>query len=144
LGNENSNCVIPPSAVAARAWLARLTETIRQGDERARVTVGLHMEDLEEDRRLGPREAAGFCDFLSMHGYPIYASWADGPTDFRLLPFLARISRWLGSGQDVVFTEFGLPTYRADDAVARGETRDPRLVEEATAAVYTLSALEAL
>ena len=74
------------------------------------MTVGLHMEDLEEDRRLGPREASEACDLLSMHGYPIYARWADGPTDDELLSFLTRVTSWLGGGRDVLFTEFGLPT----------------------------------
>lgn len=129
LGNENSNCVIPPTWSAARAWLARLGSAIRGADETARVTVGLHMEDLEEDRRLGPGEVSEACDFLSMHGYPIYARWADGPTDDQLLPFLAEVTRWLGGGRDLVFSEFGLPTL---------------LVEEDAAAAYTARALEAL
>jgi len=98
LGNENSNCVIPPTTAMARAWLARLTSAIRGADETALVTVGLHMEVLEEDRQLGPREVSESCDFLSMHGYPIYARWADGPTDDQLLPFLARMTCWLRRG----------------------------------------------
>ena len=53
LGNENSNCVTPPTRASARTWLARLASAIRGADETALVTVGLHMEDLEEDRRLG-------------------------------------------------------------------------------------------
>jgi len=129
LGNENSNCVIPPTRSAARAWLARLSSAIRSADATALVTVGLHMEDLEEDRRLGAPEASEACDLLSMHGYPIYASWADGPTDDRVLPFLARVTHWLGEGRDLVFSEFGLPSL---------------LVEEDTAAAYTTRALEAL
>jgi endo-1,4-beta-mannosidase len=129
LGNENSNCVVPPTRSAARAWLARLSSAIRSADETALVTLGLHMEDLEEDRRLGPPEATEACDLLSMHGYPIYARWADGPTDHRLLPFLARVTRWLGEGRDLVFSEFGLPSL---------------LVEEDEAAAYTARALEAL
>ncbi len=144
LGNENSNCVTPPTGKWAREWLERLTAAIRGSDERALVTVGLHMEDLEEDRRLGPREAAGSCDFLSMHGYPIYAPWAAGPTDVHLLPFLARVTRWLGCGGDVLFSEFGLPTYRADGPDASRAARDPRLVEEGAAAAFTASALESL
>jgi endo-1,4-beta-mannosidase len=139
LGNENSNCVIPPSTGSAETWLAQMTSAIRRSDDRALVTVGLHMEDLEEDRRLGPREAAGSCDFLSMHGYPIYASWAEGPLDAQLLPFLARVTRWLGNGTDVLFSEFGLPTRGRGPA-----TRDPRLVAEDAAAAYTASVLEAL
>ena len=80
------------------------------------------MEDLEEDRRLGSREVSASCDFLSMHGYPIYAPWADGPTDERLLPLLARITRWLGASRDVLFSEFDLSTYhRADPSERRSE-----------------------
>ena len=63
----------------------------------------------------GRREASEACDTLSMHGYPIYAHWADGPTDEHLLPFLAHVTRWLGEGRDVLFSEFGLPTYRRGD-----------------------------
>jgi endo-1,4-beta-mannosidase len=146
LGNENSNCVIPPNRASARSWLARLTSAIRAADDSALVTVGLHMEDLEEDRQLGPREASAACDLLSMHGYPIYARWADGPTDDQLVPFLARVTHWLGQGREVLFTEFGLPTYRRGDpseqrAGAQGQTP---LIEEDAAAAYTTTALEAL
>jgi endo-1,4-beta-mannosidase len=146
LGNENSNCVIPPTRASARAWLARLTSAIHSADDAALVTLGLHMEDLEDDRRLGPLEASGVCDLLSMHGYPIYAGWADGPTDDELLPFLACVTRWLGKGRDVLFSEFGLPTYRRDgggEQSACGPGRSP-LVEEDAAAAYTVRALEAL
>jgi endo-1,4-beta-mannosidase len=145
LGNENSNCVIPPTRASARAWLARLRSAIRGADEAALVTVGLHMEDLEEDRRLGPREVSESCDFLSMHGYPIYARWADGPTDEQLLPFLARVTCWLGGGREVLFSEFGLPTYRhGDPSERRAEGDATPLVEEDAAAAYTTRALEAL
>jgi endo-1,4-beta-mannosidase len=139
LGNENSNCVLPPSQEAARAWLTRIASAIRAVDESALVTVGLHMEDLEEDRLLGPHDATGACDFLSMHGYPIYARWAEGATDDRLLPFLARVTRWLGDGRETLFSEFGLPTFR------RGERQSSALlIEEAAAAAYTARALAGL
>ena len=145
LGNENSNCVVPPTRSAARAWLARLSSAIRSADETALVTVGLHMEDLEEDRRLGPSEASEACDLLSMHGYPIYARWADGPTDNQLLPFLARVTQWLGEGSDLVFSEFGLPTYRGDRGEQSMSSRGRSLlVEEDAGAAYTARALEAL
>src|SRR5437764_3050750 len=145
LGNENSNCVLPPTTATARAWLARLISAIRDADETALVTVGLHMEDLEEDRRLGPREASESCDLLSMHGYPIYARWADGPTDDQLLPFLARLTWWLGEGREVLFSEFGLPTYRRGDPGDQSARRNSTsLVEEDAVAAYTATALEAL
>jgi endo-1,4-beta-mannosidase len=145
LGNENSNCVIPPTTAMARAWLARLTSAIRGADEAALVTLGLHMEDLEEDRRLGPREVSESCDFLSMHGYPIYARWADSPTDDQLLPFLARMTCWLGESREVLFSEFGLPSYRRGDPTERrAEGVATPLVDEDAAATYTARALEAL
>jgi endo-1,4-beta-mannosidase len=146
LGNENSNCVIPPSRASARTWLARIASAIRAADNTALVTIGLHMEDLEEDRRLGPRDASDACDFLTMHGYPIYAPWADGPTDDRLLPFLARVTRWLAEGRELLFSEFGLPTYRRGDPTGeRAGRRSPTLlIEEDAAAAYTARALESL
>jgi len=146
LGNESSNCVVPPSRSSARRWLERITTAIRAADQTALVTVGLHMEDLEEDRRLGPQEASEACDLLSMHGYPIYATWAEGPTDVHVLPFLAHITRWLGKGREVLFSEFGLPTYRAGDGSGeRAREQSPSLlVEEEAVAAYTKQALTAL
>ena len=146
LGNENSNCVIPPTRSSAREWLRRIVSAIRTADPEARVTVGLHMEDLENDRMLGPREASEVCDVLSMHGYPIYARWADGPTDERLLPFLADVTRWLAGGRDLLFAEFGLPTFRRGDPVgdALSLRNASSLVEEQAAAAYTERALAAL
>ena len=146
LGNENSNCVMPPSRPDGRNWLFRVGDAIRNADADALVTVGLHMEDLEQDRRLGPAEAAGACDFLQMHGYPGYAAWARGPTDETLLPFLARVTRWLAGGAQVLFAEFGVPTYRRGDP--EGErvrrTSQAELVEEEEAASYIARALDAL
>ncbi len=146
LGNENSNCVIPPNRSSAQDWLKQMTAAIRTADPAVLVTIGLHMEDLEEDRMLGPGEAAEECDFLTMHGYPIYARWAEGPTDEHLLPFLAHLTRWLGGGPDVLFSEFGLPT--CPRAGPEGEEvcrdRPAVLVEERAAAAYTERALFAL
>ena len=138
LGNEPSNCVVPPGRDHGRRWLGQMTSAIRAADATVPITIGLHMEDLEHDRELGPREAAEVCDFLTMHGYPIYAAWAEGATDEHLVPFLARVTRWLGDGADVLFSEFGLPTFGAG---ARGESM---LVAEAEAARYTARVLEGL
>jgi endo-1,4-beta-mannosidase len=68
------------------------------------------MEDLESERRIGPAEAARWCDFVCMHGYPIYADWSAGPTDVVLVPFLAEITSWLAGGAPVLFEELGHPT----------------------------------
>jgi endo-1,4-beta-mannosidase len=138
LGNENSNCVVPPDRDAARRWLAEVSWAIRSADDEALVTIGIHMEDLQEDRHLGPAEAAEACDFLTMHGYPIYATWATSGTDEHLVPFLARITRWLGGGAEVLFSEFGLPT------AGPGEEGVPPLVAEEEAARYTQKVIDGL
>ena len=142
LGNENSNCWVPRTRDDGRRWLAGVTEAIRQVDARTPITIGLHAEDLEEDRRIGPAEAAEVCDALCMHGYPMYLRWARSRDDERVLPFLAEVTRWLGGGKDVLFEEFG------------AATRDPRdpdesraagvLLDEDAAARYTARALDAV
>jgi endo-1,4-beta-mannosidase len=144
LGNENSNCVVPPDRATARGWLSRMTSAIRDADPDVAVTIGTHMEDLEQDRRLGPGDAAASCDFLTMHGYPIYARWARSDTDAALVPFLARVTRWLGGGADVVFSEFGLPTYRGVRASEEATTGPSPLIDEVEAAAYVERVLSGL
>ncbi len=145
LGNENSNCVTPPSREAGLGWLERMTREIRSVDPSHPITLGLHMEDLEEDRRLGPKEAACVCDFLCMHGYPMYAEWADSPIDELILPFLGLITRWLG-GRDVLFGEFGAPSVSRRHSKAGAAARSSRvpLLDEEVAARFTRRALDAL
>ena len=138
LGNENSNCTVPPDAAAGDEWLERLTGALRAGDPGRPITVGIHMEDLENDRRMGPAAVARHCEIVSMHGYPAYTAWADGPTDDRLLPFLALVTGWLAGGAPVLFEEFGLPTG------APGGSGPGRLADEQAAADYTGRALDGL
>lgn len=144
LGNENSNCSVPPNKLLARDWLCTMANALRQADANAKVTVGLHMEDMEQDRNLGPHDAAQVCTFLTMHGYPGYAHWANGPTDQRLLPFLARLTGALSGGMDVLFSEFGVPTRLKDDAEAHLRPSAPALVSERAAAQYVGRSLAAL
>ena len=145
LGNENSNCCIPPTRRAAVAWLERMSTRIRGIDSQVEITIGLHMEDLTEDRRLGPQEAGMVCDFLCMHGYPIYADFVEGPTDERLLPFLGLLTGWLGR-RDVLFAEFGAPALRAGTRLeqARLASIGNTLLDEGSAATFTQRALDAL
>ena len=138
LGNETSNVSIPQSRAALVSWGERMASEIRAAKSEHPITFGIHMEDLEEDRGIGPAEAARYCDFVCMHGYPIYAGWAEGPTDHHLPPFLAQVTRWLSGGADVLFEEFGLPT--APDTLAA----EAPLVSEASAAAYTARCLDAL
>lgn len=120
LGNENSNVCVPATRDLARSWLARMTSAIRASDPSSPITIGLHMEDLEEDRRIGPAEAAEVGDFVCMHGYPLYAKWARTTSDAALPAYLAEVTRWLG-GKEVFFEEFGMPSRSAqeEDAAAR-------------------------
>lgn len=137
LGNENSNSWVPQSREDGRRWLHAMAGAIRDADTTTPITLGLHAEDLEEDRRIGPAEAAEVSDVLSMHGYPMYLRWARGKDDARVLPFLAAITRWLGQ-KDVLFEEFGAPTLGPGDPPSAGSGI---LLGEAAAASYTRAAL---
>lgn len=141
LGNENSNCWVPRTRDDGRRWLAAMADAIRAADPTTPITIGLHAEDLEEDRRIGPAEAAEVCDVLCMHGYPMYLRWARSKDDDRVLPFLASVTRWLG-GKDVLFEEFGAPTndMRDPDAARVADM----LLEEADGARYTAQAIDGL
>jgi endo-1,4-beta-mannosidase len=119
LGNENSNCCAPPTSEDGRRWLHRIASAIRSADPGCGITLGLHMEDLEDDRRIGPAEAAEVCDVLCMHGYPIYTSWCRSPTDPELVAFLTDVTRWLGR-KDVLFAEFGAATRDGDPEAEHG------------------------
>jgi len=111
LGNEASNCCIPHNREAGRQWLKAMHTAIQEAHPGSLITLGMHAEDLEEDRHLWPQDAALYCHFLSMHGYPFYLSWVD-KEDVCLLPFLGIITAWLG-GAPVLFQEFGWPNQPA-------------------------------
>jgi endo-1,4-beta-mannosidase len=141
LANEHSNVARPRNRDQARRWLARIVEALRSGGSQHPLTIGLHMEDLEQDRQLGPKEAAEACDYLCMHGYPLYATWARHEFDAVILPFLGLVTQWLG-GKPVLFQEFGLPTVRRGE----WETGSGRysLFDEADGAAYYREALAEL
>lgn len=122
LGNESSNCCIPAHREAGRQWLQEMQAAIQAAHPGSAITLGMHAEDLEEDRHLWPQDAAGYCDFLSMHGYPFYLSWVD-QDDVYLLPFLGTITAWLG-GAPVLFQEFGWPSKPAQSAERPNQQMD--------------------
>ncbi|MFB3887729.1 MAG: beta-galactosidase [Thermodesulfobacteriota bacterium] len=107
LGNEPSNIALPSSRNDGLVWLEEMVSELKKRDETIPVTLGLHQEDLEEDRKMGPKEVAAFCDFLSMHTYSIYANWGDGPLDEDVSPFLGLLTYWLGS-KKVMIEEVGV------------------------------------
>ena len=139
LGNEPSNCVSPPTAEHAQRWLDTMTEALGQQGPGTPITLGLHQQDLEENRLLGPREAADSLAFACMHGYPAYAEWSRHGADEGVPVFLGLLTRWL-SGQEVLFAEFGAPTRRGEGKDADGLG----LLDEPEAAAYTGRVLEAL
>ncbi len=109
LGNEPSNLIIPDSREDALIWLEEMVSELKRMDESIPVTLGLHQEDLEEDRKMGPNEVARFCDFLSIHTYSIYSKYSESPLDEDVVPFLGLLTRWLGS-KDVLIEEVGIPS----------------------------------
>ncbi len=109
LGNEPSNLIQPERHQEALDWLEIMVSELKKMDESVPVTLGLHQEDLEEDRKMGPKEVARFCDFLSMHTYSIYARWAGSPFDEEVSIFLGQLTQWLGS-KEVLIEEVGIPS----------------------------------
>lgn len=109
LGNETSNCLAPSGRNDFRNWLKILRRAVAACDPETPVTIGMHAEDLEQNRYFWPQDAAHFCDFLSMHGYPFYLSWADDKLDPLMPAFLGVTTAWLGE-KPVLFQEFGAPT----------------------------------
>jgi len=109
LGNEPSNLVLPPTKDAAKGWLEEMVTELKRYDDDLPITLGLHQEDLENNNLLTPKEVADYCEILSMHAYPGYADWSDGPLDEKFTLFLLKLTQWLG-GKEVILEEFGLPT----------------------------------
>jgi len=109
LGNEPSNLILPNSKEEAERWLEEMVSELKKRGESILVTLGLHQEDLEEDRRMGPKEVAHWCDFLSIHAYSIYAPWTSDKMDESVIPFLGLLTWWLGS-KEVLIEEVGIPS----------------------------------
>lgn len=109
LSNEISNLCTPRSPEAARNWIQVLTGEIRKIDAAYPIVCGNHTEDLERDRGFRQQALSFFCDYLIMHGYPIFCNWAEDPLDSDLVPFLNVLTESLGE-KPVLFEEFGLAT----------------------------------
>ncbi|HZK43189.1 MAG TPA: hypothetical protein VFC73_02775 [Syntrophomonadaceae bacterium] len=108
LGNESSNCHIPTDRLEGQRWLEIMSNTVKKSSHDL-VTLGMHAEDLEEDRHIWPQDVAKYCDFVVMHGYPFYLDWVEDPFDVWVLPFLGIITLWLAD-KPVLFQEFGAPS----------------------------------
>lgn len=143
LGNEPSNCIIPPNRELARQWLKKMSSCIKNYSDGVPITLGMHAEDLEEDRQLWPEDAADYCDFLSMHAYPFYLSWAEQPLDANILPFLGIVTSWLaGKSIPLLMQEFGAPSQPASNPLLRdkkAQLKCPLFSEEEVCQYYRKS-----
>jgi endo-1,4-beta-mannosidase len=142
LGNESSNLDLPSSEEQAAEWGVRLAEEIKGAHSGALVSCGLHAEDLEGDRRLSPFTMAESNDFLCMHGYSIYSSWAKGPLDSDVCPFLNLVAESMGR-KPVLFEEAGIctaapgqPGYYADLPTRAGVLHQYFAAEDEAADYY--------
>ena len=112
LGNEFSNLREPRTAGDAAQWSATLTATL-QAASHLPVTGGLHGEDLSRDRNIRPSSIAAPWTFATMHGYPVYSSFARNRLDADVCPFLATLAADF-SRKRVLFSELGNPTCPPD------------------------------
>jgi endo-1,4-beta-mannosidase len=106
LGNEPDLYAWPPSAASGRDWVRRMTALIRAIDANHPVTCGLHVANVVEDNGLRVHDVFGELDLPVMHGYPMYADWAQGPLDPEFVPFLCALTSAL-CGKPALMEEFG-------------------------------------
>jgi endo-1,4-beta-mannosidase len=109
LGNEPDLFARPNDAAAARDWVSRMAGLIKEIDPDHPVTLGLHAASLVQDNGLRVHEIFDRLDLAVMHGYPMYADWAQGPLDPHFVPFLAALTTAL-CGKPTLMEEFGGPT----------------------------------
>jgi endo-1,4-beta-mannosidase len=118
IGNEFSNLREPNTPQDAAIWSALLTETLLESSG-AGATGGMHGEDLERERRLPPSSIARPWTFATMHGYSVYATFAQDRLDTDVVPFLCRLQQSF-TGKPVLFSEFGNPQCPPGAASAGG------------------------
>jgi hypothetical protein len=91
-------------------------------DDKHPITYGLHVPSLTSDNGLGVNEVFREVDLPVIHGYPMYADWANGPLDADFVPFLcALVSAWCG--KPTLADEFGGPTKRRANLLQPGDGR---------------------
>lgn len=106
LGNEPDLVAHPPSDALGRDWVRLMAETIREAGARQPVGMGLHAASLTQNVGLRVDQVFAELDFASMHAYPMYLDWAEGPLDTDLVPFCCALTQAL-SGKPTLMEEFG-------------------------------------
>ncbi|GAC1430236.1 MAG: hypothetical protein NVSMB5_24540 [Candidatus Velthaea sp.] len=111
LGNEFSNLCFPRTAADSAAWSQVLTEELLAVSGIG-VTGGAQGEDIVRDCTLRLSSMAVPWAFATMHGYPVYSSFARDRRDTEVVPFLAALTESF-THKPVLFSEFGNPTLPA-------------------------------
>ncbi len=109
LGNEPDLFAKPSNASIGSAWTNHMVDYIRQIDKKHPITFGLHVPNLTEENGFRVNDIFSKVDIPAIHGYPMYADWADGPLDPDFVPFLCALTSAL-SGKATLMEEFGGPT----------------------------------
>jgi len=138
LGNEFSNLRVPNSIDDAAHWSAALAHDLFESSNLG-VTGGLHGEDLSEDRNIRPSSIAELWKFSTMHGYPVYSSFARSPSDPEVVPFLCETTATFAE-KPVLFSEFGNPARPPGEVAAGGIAS----LDEDEMAAYACEVLERL
>lgn len=106
LGNEPDLFAWPPDASTGREWVRRMRGIIGDIDPDHPVACGLHAASLVQDNGLRVHDVFAEVDLAVMHGYPMYATWANGPLDPDFVPFLCGLTSAL-CGKPTLMEEFG-------------------------------------
>lgn len=131
LGHQASACCRPKDEHSADRWLEQMNAAIRAEDEDARITMGMQVVDLEEDRGLGPRQLARVGQLLGMHACPTAgALWRQNLRQDWVLPFVADITRWLGGDKPMLCVALNVPGSGAAELEGRACVELERLAAE--------------
>lgn len=149
LGNEPDLFAQPPDAESGRRWARGMVGLIRALGAPQPTTCGLHVPDLVEDTGLRVHEILSETDVAVMHGYPMYADWAQGPLDADFVPFLCALTSAL-CGKPTLMEEFGgctappgLPSF-VHSWTSYGKRRQQFMASEEDLAVYVAQVLPRL
>lgn len=109
LGNEPDLFALPADDKSGPAWARTLVAEIRAVDPQRPVTCGLHTASLIADNGLRVDGIFDAMDLATMHAYPVYSDWANGPLDPDFVPFTSALAAALAR-RPVFAEEFGACT----------------------------------
>lgn len=138
LGNEFSNLRTPQTVAEGQRWSETLAGELFAASGRP-VTAGIHGEDLEQDRNIRPSAICAPLQFATMHGYPVYATFARDRLDPEVVPFYYELVASF-SAKRVLFSEFGNPECPASGPNISGH----ECLSEPEMAAYATAVLERL